>query len=83
MADFYTKEEVLLQFKKGRDEVKVMLGHKVVKGEPKVYLDIRKWYYDDADQLQPGKGFAAPITPEEMLNIGEAIVAKAKELLGQ
>lgn len=81
--DFYYKEEVLLQFPKGRDEVKIQLGFKQVKGEEKIYLDVRKWYYDDADQLQPGKGFAAPMTAEEMLKIGEAIVKKANELLGK
>ena len=75
---FYTEENVLAQFKKGRDEVKVMIGKKEVRGEQKEYLDIRKWYYDDGDELQPGKGFASPMTREEMKVVGEAIVTYSK-----
>lgn len=71
---YYTKETVLLEFQKGRDAVRVMIGSKEVKGEVREYLDIRTWYTDEGGELMPGKGFAKPLTRAEMQNIGQVIL---------
>lgn len=70
---FYTKEEVLAEIPKGRDTLRIMIGHKNLRGEPVKYLDIRVWYPDDSGILRPGKGFAKPMTPEEMTQVSQAI----------
>ena len=77
--NFYTKEEVLLRLPKGRDEIRVQVGHKMLRGEAKRYLDIRAWYPDEAGIYRPGKGFAKPLTEEEMLRVAEAIRAYIQE----
>lgn len=70
---YYTKEEVLLEMPKGRDQIRVQIGHKMLRGEPKMYLDIRAWYPDDAGIYRPGKGFAKPMSKEEMGLVAKAI----------
>lgn len=71
---FYTKEEVLLELPKGRDTIRLMIGHKNLRGEPKTYLDLRVWYLDEDDNLLPGKGFAKPLNTTEMTLIAENIL---------
>lgn len=79
MADsYYTEEETLVEMPKGRDLIKLMIGRKEVRGEKKEYLDLRVWYTDDAGISRPGKGFAKPLTLEEMKAIGEGILGYVK-----
>jgi len=70
---WYTTEETLVEIPKGRDLIRVVIGKKLVRDEPKVYLDIRTWYRDDEDKLCPGKGFAKPVTKEELIQIADAL----------
>ena len=76
---YYTKEEILVEIPKGRDQVRVQIGHKMLRGEPRMYLDIRAWYPDDSGILRPGKGFAKPMSKEEMAQVAEGIRAYVQD----
>lgn len=60
---FYEKMEILLSVPKARgEEFRVVIGTKEGRdGQPVQYVDVRTWYPDDySEELQPGKGVAAP-----------------------
>jgi hypothetical protein len=77
---WYRDEEVLVEMPKGRDTMKVIIGHKMLRGELKTYLDIRMWYVDDDGILRPGRGFAKPLTKTEMELVGKAILDYAAKM---
>jgi hypothetical protein len=81
--NWYKSMKTLLEYPQGKDTVKVIVAEKVVKGETRTYLDIRKWYEDEDGELKPGKGFAAPVTPFQMRQIANAILKESSELTAQ
>lgn len=70
----YRKQEILVEIPKGKDTVKVIIGHKMVSGVLKKYLDVRVWYPNDDNEIKPGRGFAKPLNKEEMARIGQVIL---------
>lgn len=72
---FYTREDTLCEIPIGRAKIVVKIGHKNLRGEPKKYCDIRTWYPDTEGIYKPGRGFAKPMTDDELLQMAEAIRA--------
>jgi len=79
--NFYTKSEVLVEFPHKSGAIRIIIGQKLLRGEPKTYLDIRTWYpYSEHQQLVPGKGFAKPIDRENLYQIGTALCRYAETM---
>ncbi len=72
---FYTREDTLCEIPIGRAKIVVKIGHKNLRGEPKKYCDIRTWYPDAEGIYKPGRGFAKPMTDDDLLQMAEAIRA--------
>ncbi|HHW27525.1 MAG TPA: hypothetical protein GXX23_09395 [Firmicutes bacterium] len=71
---YYSKEDVLAEIPRGQAVIRAVVGHKMVKGEPTSYFDIRTWYPNDMGNRVAGKGFAKPMTKAEMRLLAESIL---------